>query len=343
MGTLNSFNHLPVRPLAPTSNRSSHRTLFAACLVKAAATREATLLPPGALHSALRSIKKAELPATAPPTFDQAQAQKRSDLFAQLSQIGLTGLGLGAGARGLIGLKNMLSAKQAPTPNQGAILPVPVRVPNDNEGEPNELMDKYGSLRGFADGLVKEAFGRIEGASPLSSRWGIPAAVAAGTGGAVGGWHMIDWLLGQPKRDDLNDDLHSAETDYHRALSDQYQAAMMGKSAAATDIDALFDELCEKQAGVWDTIGTLGTAGPRAVLGDDNTEAVLGSYLAAAGLLATGSGMAAYDWTKLRSPGNVLSKAMAIRARQRATPPPVTAVYDETEKNKFPAPTAHAA
>lgn len=278
--------------------------------------------------------------------FADAQAQKRSDLFAQLLQIGATGVGLGAGARGLIGLKHMLSSKEPPIPNQGAELPVPVRVPAEEEdGGEASLLGKFASLRAFADGLVKEAFDapRIEGASPLTSRWGIPAALAAGTGGAVGGWKLIDWLMGQPKKDELSDQLHEAETDYHRALSDQYQAAMLGKTAAAADIDALFDDLCEKQAGLWDVISTAGTAGPRAVLGDDATEAGLGAYLAAAGLLATGSGMAAYDWTKSRSPGNLLNKALAIRARQRATPPPVTAVYDETDKPKPPALAAHAA
>lgn len=237
---------------------------------------------------------------------------------------GLLGIGVGAGARGLVGVKNMLptteplsaASQQSPIPST-----IPVYLPAEQE-EANGRLAKtakqlYRALQHdgleklAADGLVDRALGALANFVPSPSStdvgkswFAIPAQWAAAGAGAAGGWGLIDHLLRSRRRAEADAELARAKA--------EYEAAMTGK--IASDLDKVYARLCAtKTAGVGQTAIDIGNA-------------IGGAYLTALLTLMAGAGYGTYKRTRARSREKLLEKAIKQRALLRRAPQPIMAV-----------------
>ena len=148
-------------------------------------------------------IKQADPPLTS--TYDPDLA-RRILMVKKILGAGLLGIGVGAGARGLVGVKNMLptteplsaASQQSPIPST-----VPVYLPAEQEEANGRLaktakqlhraLQHDGLAKLAADGLVDRALGAcqlctITISTDVGSHGLRSHAVGNGRAGAVGGW-----------------------------------------------------------------------------------------------------------------------------------------------------------
>lgn len=218
-----------------------------------------------------------------------------------LSAIVLGG-GVGAGARGLVGLRNLILNPPAVDEQSSVPSEVPIVVPRSPEEK-----RAFPEMPTRADGGV--------------NFWEYPVGIGGGALGVYGGWKLVDWLMNQRNKARRQSELQHAEQEYESALKDQYSAMMMGKSAEAS-LDDVFDEYTqmrsgrEKQAIDFNTIGR----GVR-----DLGHGSLGAYLTALAALTGLSGVGMYNWTKSRSNAKAVERAIKMRRQQRQQPQPIMA------------------
>lgn len=195
--------------------------------------------------------------------------------------IGLGGLGVGAGARSLLGIRDLLLGNRN---RLGYAMPVPTRLPvtipeivEDEEEEP---------LRKAAALVSKEA----------QLRWQVPASAALGIGGIAGGWKLMDAILDSRRRAEMDQELADVRSEYEEALRDQYEAALTKRGA----LDDVFEKLAalEKQGG-W----------------PDAWDAAIGTYLTALGATTTAGALGGYRWAKARGRKRRLEEALRRRKR----------------------------
>jgi len=260
----------------------------------------------------------------------RALSSAEQETLQRILQLSLTGVGAGAAARGLIGIKQLFQP-ELPVKNVGVLptaLPIPVAEREDETMPPSSLRNalhfKAASARqdgplaalakGLAEGMDKEA---LEFSDPRYNPLMIPLAVFGPAAGIYGGWKGLDMLLRTRKKQELADELSQARGDYHKSLLDQHHAAQGTVKAAElqapSPIDELYDAM-EKQAkgymqGAVDGLGGLGGAYLTAVLGT-----------------ALGSGKLTYDWFRSRSQQKRLEEALRQRAQQRWLQRPQTMV-----------------
>lgn len=294
-----------------------------------------------------------------------------------LLAIGGLGVGTGAGIRGLLALRDQMRDTTVDPFMHTSLVPTPIAVPirppqkrkptmlasmlmrrqQPADGEPSmakaatALLKAADPVQWIADLLPRDLPGETPPLpprdppptrpGPLSGRFGIPAAVLAAGGGLYGGWTLMDWLAGKNRRDSLDTMTTDSETDYQKALAEQYRAAMRAKKAEdSLGIDDVFDAVNEhvKEASkglipspdwynsLWDGVSTPWSwfgAGPRGV---DQFRGAVDTATIAAGL---GTGYMAYNWVKSRNKQKLLEKAVQLRARQRQfTPSPFYAVSE---------------
>jgi hypothetical protein len=261
------------------------------------------------------------LPAN--PTIAGVNALKSHSLNRVLMGVPV-GMGIGAGARGIVGLMDMLRRHTAPAtpPMRRSAITVPV---------PGEEEEKIAAEGGLVDGLMNSLNIRTP-ASPATDAmtqkllnappptptpkpggapsvrgpatghsfgdhatkatdmpWfnaGLPLAIG---GGLYGGYKLTDWLLGKTRRGEIDSELENAQADYEKALLTN------AKTAAATELDSLASGY-EKDAST--------TAGITAAL-------ALGSLLTAGG-----TGVMSYNWAKNQQRDSMLRKAYERRQRQ---------------------------
>jgi hypothetical protein len=128
--------------------------------------------------------------------------------------------------------------------------------------------------------------------------WAIPGTAAAVAGGAIGGHHLVKWLLRKRRQSNLDAEVSQAKKEYEDAMLGQYSASNLHHvPKRASD---LYDEC--KAAGAFNEL-----------LGGG-----LGVYLAGAGLLGTATGVGTYKYLKSRSMRKLLEDAVKRRARERA-------------------------
>jgi hypothetical protein len=256
------------------------------------------------------------LPAN--PTVAGVNALKSHSLNRMLMGVPV-GLGIGAGARGLVGLMDMLRRHTAPAtpPMRRSAITVPV---------PGEEEEKRAAEGGWLDALnirtpaspatdaltqklldapppslktktpdagprgAATGHGYGDGATTATDMpWfnaGLPLAIG---GGLYGGYKLTDWLLAKTRQNEIDSELSNAQADYEQALMTN------AKTAASTDLDALAAGY-EKDAST--------AAGLTAAL-------ALGSLLTAGG-----TGVMSYNWAKNQQNDNVLRKAYKQRQRQ---------------------------
>lgn len=201
--------------------------------------------------------------------------------------IGLGGLGLGAGARGLLGARDLLFGgrnRLGYAPPVPARLPVPIpEIVEDEEEEP---------LRKAAALVSKEAQTRAG-----INWWQVPASTALGMGGVAGGWKLMDAILDSRRRVEMDQELADAQSEYEEALRDQYEAALT-KRGALDDVFEKFAAL-EKQGFDWRDLWPL----------------ALGTYATAVGATTTAGALGGYHWAKARGRKRRLEEALQRRKR----------------------------
>jgi len=219
--------------------------------------------------------------------------------------VGLTGLGVGAGARALWEVPNLMHPKPKNLIEYGAPLPAALPVP-----VPKHLLktdDEEHPLRKAAEVLSKEA------QRAGLNWWQIPASAALGMGGVAGGWKVIDAMLDSRRRAELNQELQDAQRDYEDALRAQYEQALL-KQGCLDGIFARIQEF-EKRSNQWGRVLR------------DIWEGLLGTYATAAGGSAVMGGIGGYHWARSRSRRRALEQAMKTRRRQMLQSGSVPGLY----------------
>ncbi len=305
---------------------------------------------------------------------DPAQAAGKEIAAKQLlSLLGIGALG-GFGVRGLMGMRDMTQDRQLPI-SASANLPRTISVfgkpqhpdvVDEQQAKPKLLpFNKLSSLGSLAAGAVNGVGQAVSDlpktlakilpdthtTNPIATEWGIPAGMLALGGGAYGGYKLTDWLLNKEREMTGKNDVDAAEDDYHKALAEQYQSAMMAKGAGDDlGINDLADKYVAyaaehghghvKQAFTMSALGALfptvndvyeGLPG----MGHDNWQALKGGANAAALAAMLGTGKVTYDWAKGQNKQVLLRKALQRRQmmRQQMSPPPIVALPEEQSNN----------
>jgi len=301
--------------------------------------------------------------------------KKRRDLVKAVLAAGGVGLGLGAAGRGLLGIFSARPSDITSSPNAGAAMPAMLRIPTHDSSEDEkerpfrkvasvslvdisrELARQQRPLEKIAGDLAKEAadpVGAVAEALPVNVRAsdarqssiGIPSIFAAGGGGLVGGWSLMDWLLKKQRRAQQSAEVDDAKEDYRQALREQYLMSMMSKRSddrSHGNLDEVYDRydaIREKRGNSSPTDMTMSEyafPGPLPYIfgnrdiGQKLQGALYTAMLAAAG----GSAYGTYQWAKGRNNQKLLEKAIKLRARRRAGPQAMYAIptsYDDDEE-----------
>jgi hypothetical protein len=266
---------------------------------------------------AYKKLEKRGDPQIAPQPQMVGDPSNRQALGSVLG-LGLASAGLGAGGRALLGLKELweksLRGKRKPAHPAVVEVGVPELAPNykvagfPDVQVPDGIKPNIGRSQSERPGVLDWFAGRTHTDIP-SKPWVIPAGVGAAVGGTLGGYHLVDSLLGRLNKRDKDREVEDAKEEYRKALIEQYTPDSPALKTAETNALAKdLEELTQlvKKAGINDTAGQ-----------------AAGGYLALAGLLAGGTGIATYNWAKSHSPEERLAKAIKQRERLRwATRPP---------------------
>lgn len=220
-------------------------------------------------------------------------------------------LGVGAGARGLMGLYNLMQGKPKSNFSPG---PGILRIPYSEE---EESLQKAGDGDSFMQGGSASSFSGIP--------WALPAATAGGLASLYGGWKGMDLILDAQRKRKLKQELERAKAEFEQALvppPEDKQGSNDSRSKLGEDLDFVYDRMMK--AAEPGFLGVdWGDLGGKAVGG-------YGVYALLSSLLA---GMGAYGMTANRSRRKLLEKAQKRRAMQRAQQRP-------TEIFAIPAPIA---
>lgn len=239
-----------------------------------------------------------------------AANQIRSDALKDIGSMALLGGGVGIGARGLVGLLNMLKGPPAKKRRSGpaaTTLPFPAKIASFLSGS--------------------------EATSKAGIPWYGPAMLGVGLGSLGLGWKGLDTVLQRRRKKEMENELTAARQQFHDALIGSYakpvaHPALGDKNAAAstdmTEAGAILDELFGKVA---ETLLT-----KKAIDLPNTAGAALGGYGMYAGLSGLMLGSLVYDRMRKRSRRAILDKAMQRRQRRKfmqspseiyATPEPI--------------------
>lgn len=252
---------------------------------------------------------------------------KKSDVTSDLARqqawnhvrnLLLTGLGVGAAARGTMGLASMLSRNTSDPspPRAGPVItptPVPADMVEDEELNQHKLACAAMSL------LEKKAEepGFLSQMAGLSTQvpWVMPAAMLAAGGGLYGGWKAVDKLLDARRRAAQEAEYEEAKREFETAIMDQY-----GKQGADSELRRALDGLFEKASRFNDMV--------KSAFWPEVGNVALNSYGTYAGLTGLAAALWAYNQARQSNQSDVLraaqSKRLAKRYAQR--PPAIVAI-----------------
>jgi hypothetical protein len=225
---------------------------------------------------------------------------------------------------------------------------------------------KYGSLDTLAADLAKQAADdgisgwlakKLEPVAPgTADVAGMPAPdprfsaayIPIGLGAAglsvFGGWKLVDWLLAKRRKAELAKKLQQSKSEYRAALNEQYAAMLPPAKTASAGIGATMQQLADAWSKCADytnpftgapiSVPSLGQLAPQPVSTAANyTEGAMATLM---GLLAVGSGIGTYQWTRSRSKAHALEEALRQRRMERAgRPTPPVAVADVVTPEEF--------
>lgn len=242
------------------------------------------------------------------PTPGQAQ-NAGLDANEGIWRLILLSAGLGAAGRAGLGLAHLMQPAPSynPTPSYQR-----VGIATADEDEKQAADDPFSQGVDWLAGLTEKAFpwgktpffGRgasSAGAVPAYLGIGIPAASLA----MMGSWGLTDKVLDWRRKQELNNRLQAARSEYQRLLNE----ALVKHSADEDGIEAELDELADiVTAGEEKTAFTLTDAPGYA-----------GGALTAYALLSLlGSGLASYNFFRSRNQRTIAEEALKRRAKERA-------------------------
>ena len=279
--------------------------------------------------------------------------QIRRDALRNVGNLFLASLGVGAAARGGVGLVNLFRQQKPKDTRSGpALLPLPYPVQSE------EMPGKIKAANGLIDHLTSPG-GSSRSSIPLYG----PGMMLAGIGGLGLGWKGLDSVLNERRRKATEEELNAARQEFNDALLSQwstkraeegappcpkcgtdetwpvsgspgtaacepcghkfaYADSPMRKAGAA--LDRAFEQFSERIK----TANTLGDWIGKA----ENT------YLTGATLAALLSGTLVYDKMKKRSRRAVLEKALQQRQRQSFAQRPTEIYAVPTPISQVPKP-----
>jgi hypothetical protein len=247
------------------------------------------------------------------------EQQTNKDAIKQVLQAGLFGLGIGAGGRAFMGLRDMLAYRPYTPPKVGirpSVVELKLPQAQTQEEEDERRLRKTAEIPGsetVTDTLNSPSGSKfvdwLKGLThqkPMSKPWFLPSIIGAGGLGALAGYKAVgagtDYVQDRNRKQELED----AKREYRNALVEQYNVDKQSADSASATLDRVASRFV-KQAGSINDYAGLG----------------MGTYLTLAGLLAGGAGYGTYNWVKDRAPENRLAKAIKQRERLRwATRPP---------------------
>lgn len=219
----------------------------------------------------------------------------------------LASLGVGVGARGLMGMYNTIKRDLSPVSMPAAntaVLPLPVPVSSfEAEEKKRKKTASESWFEQFLSGKKSKTIGGIP--------WSRPATVAAAIGGAGLGWKGVDHVLDQSRREEIEQEVKDAEKDFLQALISQYEQPVKLASEASLGeklgqaLDQLYNQ--SKQANL----------DAETLAGES-----LGLYGAYAVPTALIGGYAAYNAAKKRRSREILQKALQRRRQRRQATQP---------------------
>lgn len=216
---------------------------------------------------------------------------QEQDAWNRMLSMLLVGGGVGAGARGLVGLQEMFRKRPGVDPQSTIPETIPIVLPQQAQRAK----------------LANDVFGaRPDGGM---NYWEYPTGLAAGTGGLMGGWKLMDWLMDKRRKASMQGELDRAQQEYQQALQDDVNAASVSKAASTDTLDTVYDRVqtLEKQGN---SLADLlhGSGG-----------LYLASLLAAGGL----SGLGVYSRVKSQQDAEDANRR---RRLTRTSPQPIMAV-----------------
>jgi hypothetical protein len=235
----------------------------------------------------------------------------------RLRNVLLAGLGVGAAARGGVGLLNMMRRHHTPQSTADpAMLPAPIPLRRREEEE-----EKIGSIK-EADfkTWLSELMSGGKATDVSGVPWFMPAAVLGGAGAAYGGYQGMDYLLDRQRKTQQEDELEEARRQFHEALmGGGEKISGDGETTLGQELDALYDDF-EKLANARHT--PMEKAALENTLGQ-----MLGLYGLYGGTSALLAGLWAYDKARKSSRRAMMEKAKKQRERDRlrARPPQIYA------------------
>lgn len=299
--------------------------------------------------------------AVAPFMLDKEVALRnklKTDALRSVGHYLLAGLGIGAGARGLLGLTQLTSSNLAKKNNVGlsttvAEMPVP-RLVNEEDEEDDEAPRS----QKFASGLYEERrppeppkfltgqqhaispawatwndwkpkprgmFGHLAGDDATTKPgipWYIPAIGIGAAGTAYGGYKLVDWLLNKRRKSQTDEELTESKQRYRNALFAQYTPEQVEKWSSVTlgqGLDLLFDVVNKHTNGQLEKL---------AIDIADTSGKAFGLLGLMGGSIALGTGIGTYKYVKSRSPEERIKKVIQQRERERwlRRPPEIFAI-----------------
>jgi len=322
--------------MQPTTKPASSRQWEANLLLASAPPRPVFRLATG-LNKLAEGPGNPTLPVTPAEAkqIENPAAKTNQEALAQLLQLGLTGVGIGAGTRGLLGLRDLVSRPAYAPANIGpkpAVVEVNVPSPEEDERKRKKLAEVR-PFEGDLSSVPKIDVNSVRGSGLWNWLKGLthtditskpfyyPAAIGTGIGSLYAGYKGVDTILNARHKADREKELEDAKREFQNALVEQYKAD--GAKSASPNLEREWDILVKQatpEPGTW--AETLNNAAGK----------VTGGYLALAALLAAGSGIGAYQYTKSQAPENRIAKAIKQRERLRwaSKPPEIYAVSKPT-------------
>lgn len=241
------------------------------------------------------------------------ESTARAQVLRVAMQMGLLGLGVGAGARGIQGLVNMGYRNLVPTKTTRtpSVVDIPVPAAEEDEKLAQDFPQKSKWMDRFmhpAAHLSKWFKGDPQGRF-RDVPFGLIPPLAVG-GAAIGaGWKGLDLLLDRSRERELAVQQAKAREEYEQALAAQSKVGQ----ALHAELDSLFEKLSDEQCreiekaafGGWGDLTNL-----------------YGVYAMITGIPAS---VWAYEATKKRQQSSVLEEARKRyqRSRESARPSPV--------------------
>lgn len=248
---------------------------------------------------------------------DPAQALRNAKAIQSVLGLGLAGLGVGAGARGMLGIRRLLWPEQhslAPSSPVPSSLPIMLpRIEEEEEREGEEPLRKAAAALKAADPQWWQVPSTM--CKAALQAWQIPASAVLAGSGLAGGWTLMDKILDARRKSEQNRELEDAQQEYEDIIRRQYELSM--KSADAQGLDAVFDsrEQLTKCGGDW-------------------WEGIKGAYILA--LLASAGGGAYGGWQMARAGGNKQRMAQALQERKRHMSQQPQPIYAFPQEKSFP-------